>query len=335
MTNQDRPPGSPAGGGSMVAHVVTNAADLQVEFLDRPSTADISTAVPTPTIRMLPGLGFDCERRKITLVRRLLLAVHFLTAAACESALDVGDWKCGAAPLFIPPDGSPELPGRETIVNLDWQSGFEDGFCGYVRSRGFCYSVPGATYKIVDAPARSGRKAAAFTVSTDDDQDGDQTRCVREGVMPKDAYYGAWFYIPGGTINHDNWNLMHFRNAAQGEAPRGDWDVSLVSTDDGRLVPLLADYVNDGPNPPSWDFEVPVDRWFSLSLRLVRETTPTGVAALYLNGELVVERTDIVTVRDAAWGQWYVGNLATDLTPSDSTIYVDDVSIRENLDVSP
>jgi hypothetical protein len=27
------------------------------------------------------------------------------------------------------------------------------------------------------------------------------------------------------------------------------------------------------------------------------------------------------------WGQWYVGNLATALAPSNSTIYVDDVTI--------
>lgn len=319
----------------MVAHVVTNAADLHVQFLDRPPTADISTAVPTQTVRVFPFVGRDGERRKITRFGPFLIAVLSLTAPACESALDVGEWKCTAAPLYIPPDGSPDLPGRETVVDTEWQSGFEDGFCGYTRARGFCYSAPGATYEIVDAPARSGRKAAAFTISTDDDRDGEQTRCVREGVMPKDAYYGAWFYIPGGTTNNDNWNLMHFRNAMEGGSPMGDWDVSLVSTDDGRLVPWLRDYVSGSRIPPSWDFEVPVDEWFSLSVRIIRESTATGAAALFLNDELVVERTDIVTVGEVTWGQWYVGNLATDLTPSDSTIYVDDVSIRENLDVAP
>lgn len=266
-----------------------------------------------------------------TSVTTLLLAA----VMGCEPEMDLGAWKCAAAPLFIPPDGSPEPAGRDTVVNLDWQSGFEDGFCGYTEARGFCYSAPDAEYRIVDGPAHSGRKAGAFTITTDDSRDGEQARCVREGALPKEAYYGAWFYIPKGTTNNGNWNLMHFRSPSEEAALDGDWDVSVVSTEDGKLAPWLRDYVGGSLIPPSDAAEVPVDQWFSLVLRLRREPTATGVAALYLNGKLVVERTDLVTDDDSTWGQWYVGNLATDLSPSESTIYVDDVSIRENLDIQP
>lgn len=249
--------------------------------------------------------------------------------------MDLGAWKCAAAPLFIPPDGSLEPAGRDTVVGLDWQNGFEDGFCGYSEARGFCYSAPDATYRIVDGPVHSGRKAAAFTITTDAGREGEQARCVREGTLPKDAYYGAWFYIPQGTINNDNWNLMHFQSPS-GDAPLdGDWDVSVVTTSDGKLAPWLRDYVGGNVIPPSIDVELPVDQWFSLTFRLRRESTATGVAALYLNGVLVVERTDVVTDDDSSWGQWYLGNLATNLSPSDSTIYIDDVSIRADLDVRP
>lgn len=256
-------------------------------------------------------------------------------AVGCDPHMDIGTWRCAAAPLFIPPDGSLEPAGKDTVVNLGWQSGFEDGFCGYTEARGFCYSAPDAKYRIVDGMAHSGRKAAAFSVLTDDDRDGEQARCVREGALPKDAYYGAWFYIPRGTTNNDNWNLMHFRSPSESSPLAGDWDVSVVTTDDGKLAPWLRDYVGDSPIPPSTGSEVPVDRWFSLKLRLRRESTATGVAALYLDDELVVERTDIVTDDDSTWGQWYLGNLATNLSPSESTIYVDDVSISETLDTGP
>ncbi len=312
--------------------MVTKAADLKVEFLDRLQAADASSGVRT-SLRSSAVARLVHRPKATTRGLRGLVAMVSAICAACEPGLDVGEWKCTAAPLFVPPDGSLELPGRETIVNPEWQTGFEDGFCGYAKARGFCYSDPDASYRIVDAPARSGRKAAAFTINTEEGTRGEQTRCVREGTLPQDAYYGAWFYIPGGTTNNGNWNLMHFRSAVDDGPLDGDWDVSLVSTDDGRLVPLLRDYVGESMIPPSMDFEVPVDRWFSLSLRLVRESTPTGTAALFLDGELVVELTDVVTDPGAIWGQWYVGNLATDLTPSDSTIYIDDVSIRENLDV--
>lgn len=271
--------------------------------------------------------------RQQAAMRALTLLLGAITG--CEPNMDLGDWRCATAPLFIPPDGSPEPAGKDTVVNLGWHSGFEDGFCGYSKAHGFCYSAPDATYHIVDDPAHSGRKAAKFAIHTDDSRDGEQARCVREGMLPKDAYYGAWFYIPRGTTNNDNWNLMHFRSPSDDSPLEGDWDVSVVNTDDGKLAPWLRDYVGGSMIPPSSDVEVPVDEWFALTLHLRRESTATGIAALYLNDRLVVERTNTVTDDDSTWGQWYVGNLATNLSPSESTIYVDDVSIRETLDIQP
>ena len=63
---------------------------------------------------------------------------------------------------------------------------------------------------------------------------------------------------------------------------------------------------------------------------LVRAADPTGEVALYQDGELLLDQTNILT-DDSSVGQWYVGNLATGLTPSESTLYVDDVSIRATL----
>jgi len=48
---------------------------------------------------------------------------------------------------------------------------------------------------------------------------------------------------------------------------------------------------------------------------------------LYQDGQLVLQRTSIAT-DDTTFAQWYVGNFADALTPADSTIYVDDVTIR-------
>lgn len=40
------------------------------------------------------------------------------------------------------------------------------------------------------------------------------------------------------------------------------------------------------------------------------------------SGLLVTTATD-----DSTWGQWYVGNLASDLEPVDSTLFVDDLTV--------
>lgn len=273
-----------------------------------------------------------------TLGTRALVPAHFITLAtasvtlvACEPPLDIGAWKCAAAPLFIPPDGSPIPAGKDTIVTPDWETSFEDGFCGYSKAHGFCYAARDAEVSIVDTIVRSGRKAAKFSITTDPEKEGEQTRCVREGTLPQDAYYGAWFYLPRGTTSRDNWNLFHFRGESAENPLHILWDVSVYSTNDGRNLPWLRGFVAEGESfAPSVDWELPAEEWFSLHLRLLRSSTATGKVELYLNGELIEERDEIVT-DDSEWGQWYVGNLGRTLEPAESTIYIDDVSIRSTL----
>jgi hypothetical protein len=56
----------------------------------------------------------------------------------------------------------------------------------------------------------------------------------------------------------------------------------------------------------------------------------TGEVALYQDGQQVFDVTDLPN-DPSALSQWYVGNLADDLTPSASTVYVDDVTLSSTL----
>lgn len=250
----------------------------------------------------------------------------------CEPPLEVGAWRCRAAPLFVPPDGSPIIAGKDLPVTPGWSTSFEDGFCGYSDATGFCYSDPDATHRVVEFPARTGRRAAAFDITTEGAKTGAQTRCVREGLLPDEAVYGAWFYIPAGTTSNGNWNLMHFRGGND-TGLRGIWDVSVATTDSGALRPFLRGFSSMGALDAPEGVTLPTDEWFGLQFQFRRDATPGGYVALYLNGRLIIERADIIT-DDSSWGQWYVGNLADDLDPPQSTIYVDDVSIGEDVDVT-
>src|SRR5690606_39142643 len=140
------------GGGSVGSHVVTKAADLHVVFVDRPSATDGSRDVEMcalTTALDAPIAPISRPTKKHLVLARIAMGVLWPLGSACEPPLDVGEWKCTAAPLFHPPDGSTEVPGRDTSVEPSWHSGFEDGFCGYARARGFCYSAPDATYRVV------------------------------------------------------------------------------------------------------------------------------------------------------------------------------------------
>jgi hypothetical protein len=244
--------------------------------------------------------------------------VFAFLSSACEPELVVGEW--------CPPGAGQEPGNRSKVVEAPWSTGFELGFCDYREAGGFCYTGDtDASYSIVEAPVHGGRRAAAFTVSRDQQGDGRQTRCFREGALPREARYGAWYYVPAGADNTGNWNLMHFQG---GDDLHHLWDVSMVSADDGSLslypLSLLTPTPIQAPLP-----DVPIGSWFHIEFRLLRAKDATGEIALYQDGALIYERTGIVT-DDTDFGQWYVGNLSLShpvgLPPS--TLYVDDVTIE-------
>jgi hypothetical protein len=239
--------------------------------------------------------------------------------------LAVGRWTCSAAPLFIPKPDSGIAPGKDLAVDVGWRSDFEAGFCDYQQAHGFCYADPDAEYRLVDTPTHSGKRAAAFTITTAGGTDGEQTRCVREGLLPTAAYYGAWFYVPSGTASNGNWNLIHFQGATGDGTLHGLWDVSL-SDDNDNFRPRVFQFRTGDWADPDPSVSLPRDAWFHLEFYWQRDATANGAIALYVDGTRVVQLDGIVT-DDSDWSQWYVGNLADRLDPAESTIYVDDVSI--------
>ena len=213
------------------------------------------------------------------------------------------------------------------MVEAPWSTGFEQGFCDYRLAGGFCYTGDtDASYSTVEAPVHGGRRAAAFTISRDPVGDGRQTRCVREGALPREARYGAWYYVPAGADNTGNWNLMHFQG---GDDLHHLWDVSMVSADDGSLSLYVISLLSPPPPMQTPPPDVPIGSWFHIEFRLLRAKDATGEIALYQDGALIDERTGIVT-DDTDFGQWYVGNLSLSNPPGlpPSTLYVDDVTIR-------
>lgn len=169
-----------------------------------------------------------------TVWQRAIIVVGALGLLACEPSLVVGETTCfsdtipGQAP--VPPE--PRQPPDEALP-IPWSTGFESGFCEFVRGDGYCYVNTEATHTIVREPVRSGRFAAAFGVSTENGTDALQSRCVRPGILPEAAYYGAWYYVPATAQNRLTWNLFHFEGWTD-EAKRL-WDVSLQNAPSGEL----------------------------------------------------------------------------------------------------
>jgi hypothetical protein len=254
-----------------------------------------------------------------------LLAIPF--AIACEPKLVAGTWDC---PEITSADAGadPALDPDRAPVVVPWSSGFEDGFCGFKRVGGFCYQSGDDAFTAVTSPVHSGKKSAAFQITAV--PPAGQARCVRRGQLPSTAYYGAWYNIPVAATDLDNWNLFHFQGGEgeEGTPLRGLWDVTITPDDAGTLRLSIYDFLHTtwhhAPSP------VPFGTWFHIQVYLKRAADTRGAFALYQDGELAVDLQDLVT-DDSTYGQWYVGNLARNLTPSESTLYVDDVTISDTL----
>lgn len=211
-------------------------------------------------------------------------------------------------------------------VALPWTTSFENGFCDFPRESGYCYASPDAVYETVSTESRTGMSAASFSVATADTLDGPQSRCVRRGVLPRAAYYSAWYFIPTPVRTTSNWNLFHFRGFSDTES-HGLWDVSLrTNAADGELYLYVLEQITGGIHEPAGAPVVPIGTWFHLQVYLERAADMTGEFAVYQDGQLVFQRVDVVT-DDTELGAWYFGNLAEELVPQNFTIYMDDVSI--------
>jgi hypothetical protein len=239
-----------------------------------------------------------------------------------------GEAGCDATFVTDGDGGAP--PGGPILIDvvIPWETGFENDFCDYALARGFCYPGMNGSYEAVSTTVRSGERAAAFSVTSGQDA---QARCVRQGVLPPLADYGAWFYLPTPRQVSGNWNLMHFQGG-DAEVPNVDlWDVSLATTDQGGLTLYVRDFARQPPMDviyPAQAREVPIGTWFHVVFRFQRSTDNTGSIALYLDEDLLLERSGIST-DSTLWQQWYVGNLVgpNDIMPPGATLYVDDVSI--------
>jgi hypothetical protein len=268
-------------------------------------------------------------------VRGVWCAALVLAATACDKEIVVGADPIGDAGAIR--DGSETKDamasdasgageeGGLTPLTVPWTTGFENGFTDWSQpsNEGFCYVMGDATFGVVTSPVHSGQYAAFFTVNTSAASPS-QTRCIRQGVLPTSAYYGAWYYVPAPATG--TWNLFHFQGADSPDAgaTQSLWDLSLVSETDGGITPFVYDFARaqshiTGP-------VIPIGTWFHLEVRFTRSTTANGEFAAYMNGQVLVDLTGIET-DVTRWGQWYVGNYATSLVPSPSTVYVDDVTI--------
>jgi hypothetical protein len=210
---------------------------------------------------------------------------------ACEPKLVVGKLSCSDADGA---GGEANLSAPFEPITTPWSTSFEQGFCDYAASNGFCYGDPNAVYETVTSPVHSGKLAAAFRITTGAPSGGDyQTRCVRQGSLPNRARYSAYFYIPTAPVDSVNWNLIHFRGG-DGPAYHGLWDLSLAKGADGEFHVVVFDFLRSLTRTTTAP-AVPIGAWFQLEVDLKRAADATGALAVYQDGQQVLALAGLST----------------------------------------
>ena len=275
-------------------------------------------------LALLAACGSGCDR--------LVLVGRDETA---DGATLPGDASPGGAPAEaapsddFAPDGSAADAADSGLSPLavPWSTGFEgaSGDPWMPGDTSGCYATAGASFQVVTSPVHSGQHSAAFTVDTAVASPS-QTRCRKQGVLPTAARYGAWYYVPAQETSTGNWNLLHFQGAdvADGTSAHGLWDVSLANASGGALHAIVYDFLRTRVLQTS--ASIPVGAWFHLEVFFRRAADSTGELSLSVDGQVALDLTAITT-DDSLWGQWFVGNYATAISPPSSTVYVDDVTI--------
>lgn len=286
--------------------------------------------------RRRPGQGTSLTRGMTARTRGLqngvllVLCVAAWSMLACQSESVIAAWSCpqpseatqlgsaGAA-------GSGGSSATGDAFPQPWSTGFENGWCDFADGRGAFADSGERSKEVVTEPVHSGSFAAAFTINS---ANPGQMRCMRQGSMPSEAKYGAWYYIPAlAKVETPDgiWNLFHFQG--DNELNRGHlWDISLVNLASGALRLEVFNYWVKLPDqskaPP-----IPIGAWFHIEMYWKRAADDTGEVIVYQDGVAIFQVANVQTDNSDSMVQWYVGNYAHLLDPVDSTVYVDDVTI--------
>lgn len=247
---------------------------------------------------------------------------------ACKPELVVGERECFADRAATAAEGGNGGGSDEALV-VPWTTGFEQGFCGYRDAGGYCKVNTDARHEIVRGPVHGGEFAAAYSVTASSSLDALQARCAMGGSLPPMATYGAWYYFPNAaqTSASGTWNLFHFEGW-NGATQHHLWDVSVETYKPGSLRLYVFDFLNGGRvRPPDVTVPIPIGAWVHIEFYIARASDTTGEIVLSQGGRELLRVPGIVT-DDSERAEWYVGNFADALSPANSTLYVDDVSIE-------
>jgi hypothetical protein len=218
--------------------------------------------------------------------------------------------------------------------NVLWASTFEGGnFDEWTSAAGGSANAipsPPNTIEVSTGYAHHGRYAALLAIDAGPNGTQQNTGLVRQGGLPVEAYYSAWYYLPRTISVGTFWLLFKFRLRTDAANPTTDdefYDLGLVNASDGSLALSIYDHRSGNDLPLVTPAPVvPVSVWFQIEAFYRNAQDASGRLTVWLDGRQVVD-VDGQPMAPTPWVEWDVVNVGENLTPSAALVAIDDCAI--------
>jgi len=222
-----------------------------------------------------------------------------------------------------------------------WSTDHETGDLSqwYVDSGGGEFNSGAASSTASRDVARSGRYSAKATIVTPGIS-GVRLFRWNESHATAEAYYGAWFYFPRNYRAPVWWNIFQFKSRNGDAANDAFWSLQVGNRPGGAMHLYLNWWEGlsiEGPHRGefggrSYDqavLDIPVAQWTHLEVFLRQSATFDGQVIVWQDAVELFNVRDVRTRYPAPNGanEWSVNNYGDSITPSPTTIYIDDAVI--------
>ena len=222
--------------------------------------------------------------------------------------------------------------------DLLWTARFEtDDFSELKVGQGGtaqAFPMPPNMIAVSNAEAHQGSFSAALTITAGPDNTQENAGLSRAGdLLPTEAYYSAWYYLPRSVTVGTFWVIFKFRERTNADDPNTAnelYDMDLATLPSGEMTLELYDHTTAADIPLDvTDPVVPVEAWFQLEAFYRATNDVTGRLTYWLNGQQVVDVAGHPT-SPTSWVEWDACSVGEDLTPETVTLYVDDCAISRS-----
>jgi CARDB/Polysaccharide lyase len=229
----------------------------------------------------------------------------------------------------------PPLPPSSRVL---WSAGFETGDKSEWYKPGIGESGDGGgefnsgttVSQVVTNPIHSGHYALKATITTP------STAGVRlfrwdEPRAHAALYYSAWYYVPQVYMPdpNNNWWIIWQWKVSPGIYYSSDpyYIIELLKRSDGTMYLQLGNWYTKVRSAPLVTKNIPIDQWFHIEVFYDCQVSNTGRVTVWQDGVLLWDLQNVPTRNANSTCEWSIANYSDQVSPSPTTIYVDDVAI--------